>query len=380
MKKRYHNKCLYILLKPLLSLYFLIRYRYWAKAKKLPGKRGYIILAKRTSVIDPMLVQLAVRGKLAFANDDALFTKAQNLFLNRLSFDIAGFQKNDEMMIEEKLRNGVNICYFIDDLKDEQFEGKINEDQILFLKKFMAGIAVLNISGIKGVYPVYSVRPFILGNKIRAQFEKVLPFKSLVKIKDKDLSSTFTKALSDKQIKYNVKTERRAEYLERILYVCPKCHSLGSISTTKKIINCKTCDLKVEVKGDLTFSGSIYEHLSDWLMFQDFYFNNLVFPEDEIIFNDYEITLFDLGELRKQKTIVNGKLTLNKNKLHIHGKGTKVSFYIKEVSEIKVGCYNSIYLRFNEQRYLISGSKRFNAYKYVKAVNMLKKSLEDTTN
>lgn len=370
MKKTRHNKILYTLSKPFLSLYFLFRYNFWAKAKRFPGKKGYLVFAKRSSFLDPILVRLAVRGKLIFANDDFLFTPSQNLLLSKVGFGASGKDTEDIKRIEEYLDHKINVCYLLDESDKEGVNNLITEKDIAFFKKFFTGFAVLNISGIERVYPKYAHYP--RRGKIRASYPKIIPFKSLVKTSDSDLAKLITKILTEDHIQKPVKSKKRAEYLERSLYICPKCHSTCKLFTNDSVISCKTCDLHVYLNSNLTLDDPNVSSIKAWEAFQDDYIKKQVYNNDEPIFSDNMVDVYELAELRKAELIKKGSLTLTKTFLKLKDMKIDIMFYLDKILDVKLNCYGGIYFRTKDKHYLVKGDKRFNALKYVKYIKFLK--------
>ena len=61
--------------------------------------------------------------------------------------------------------------------------------------------------------------------------------------------------------------ENMAEYLERILYVCPDCKTIGNLHSKDDFLKCDTCGYTVEYGQDAFFhneSNVIFDNVLDW--------------------------------------------------------------------------------------------------------------------
>ena len=136
--------------------------------------------------------------------------------------------------------------------------------------------------------------------------------------------------------------EKKAEYLERAIYVCPYC-GLSEFESHGNEMECKKCHRKVLYGADKSLKGLGYEHpfpfVNEWYDYQQDFINNLdVTKYAETPLYEENTTLSEVilykkkVELRKE-----AKIQLYGDKIIIDaGTEDELKFPFSEVSAISV--------------------------------------------
>lgn len=86
--------------------------------------------------------------------------------------------------------------------------------------------------------------------------------------------------------------ERMAEYLERILYVCPKCEQVGHLHSKDSTLKCDHCGYSVDYGTDAFFHSDknevVFDNVLDWDKWQRGIWKDKVLstPKGELIYED----------------------------------------------------------------------------------------------
>ena len=168
------------------------------------------------------------------------------------------------------------------------------------------------------------------------------------------------------------KSNERAEYLERMFFVCPKCGKLETLYSKGNYIYCKECGLKVEYTEDLHLKSEDpefkFDKLVDWYNYQIRFVKSFETKEDEIIFNDQGgADLYISHPGKKRELIAKGPVILTKNFI-------KFAEKTLDIHEIEIASPingNNFNFSTSTEDYLVKGNPRFNPLKFVLMFNKL---------
>ncbi|HAL74865.1 MAG TPA: hypothetical protein DCM45_07255 [Clostridiales bacterium] len=179
--------------------------------------------------------------------------------------------------------------------------------------------------------------------------------------------------------------KRLAEYLERAIFVCPKCHGLATLTSQDDRFSC-TCGLDVRF-NDLGFfepvdtwsaqqlaDGSFLETVSAWDIWQRDILTKLIKQQENIdltgqraIFTDEQENLVDCQRAERSVLLDHGSFALYADRFEFCGPviGTRV-FPLEKLDRVIV--LGTQTLQFSEtggQVYELRSKKARSAYKYV---------------
>ena len=163
----------------------------------------------------------------------------------------------------------------------------------------------------------------------------------------------------------------KAEYLERVLYVCPKC-GLARFESRGDTVRCLSCGLTARYQEEKTLQSDdpafSYRTIADWYAAQEAFVNALDTREHtrEPLFRDEaalsRVILYKRKELLREKA----SLALYGDRVVIdEGTEQELTLPFAELSTVTVLGKNKLNLYHGETIYQIKSDKRFNALKYV---------------
>ena len=167
------------------------------------------------------------------------------------------------------------------------------------------------------------------------------------------------------------RSRKRAEYLERAIYVCPFC-GLSEWESHGSEITCKQCGKTVTYGEDKVLTGKgfpfPFSFVKDWYEYQQDFVNGLDLTSmtekpiyidrarmSEVIFHKQKNLLRRDTELR----LYGDRIVLDE------GTGQEISYPFAELSAVTVLGRNKLNIYHGKTAFQFKGSKRFNALKYV---------------
>ncbi len=274
------------------------------------------------------------------------------------------------------LKEGGNVLVFPEGNRTyAEFQFPFNESVFKLVRKTNASLVIVNIHNGTGVNPRWGSkkRKGTIWTEIKTRFTP----EELKNISDSDLFEIVKRDLevfdSDTGIEY--KSDAPAEYLERLLYVCPECKSLSKLKSEKDTIACTECNTVFTYLENLTFKENKYGYrkLIDWYNFQKSYIRDWKYDVHQLIFEDDVQDILEYRLLKKRKSVATGKIKLFGNKL-VFGENMEVD--LSKISAASPISGNKLSLLIGDKSYLVIGSERFNPVKYVQMFNHLETEMK----
>ena len=230
---------------------------------------------------------------------------------------------------------------------------------------------LLNIHGGFGRYPRFANKP--RHGKFFGEIKKVLKPEEYLKMSDDELYELIKDNLRvfDYESGELYKSNKKAEYLERMFFVCPKCHKMQLIESRGNKVYCRNCGFEAKYNEDLSLTTNDknikFTRLVEWYDFQKKFVKDYKI-NDEFIFVDKECSL-SLTNPRSGKPLLEmGELLcLDKDIL-------KIGRHLFDIKKIKIASPMSkrkLLFTYENDNYEIKGNERFNALKYVLMFNKL---------
>ena len=231
-------------------------------------------------------------------------------------------------------------------------------------------IAFVKIEGGFGVQPRWS--DAIRRGEMAVGISNILEYEDFGQMSDDALAELIEKELSvvEAPTKKRYRHKKRAEFIERAIYVCPRC-GLSTLRSKGARISCTKCSLSAEYGEDLElrFDGdySPFRYLSEWYEYQCSYINSSDFSSftDEQLYEDtaglYEVILYK----NKKRLCKNAKVSLFGDRIEIRTDVDILSLPFSELRAASVLGKNKLNLYHGTKVYQLKGDKRFSALKYV---------------
>ena len=334
-----------------------------------------VILSNHVTDYDPILLALSVKPFLYVLSTDNIYSTRFNRFFipylggipkRKGKADIESIKKM--MYIASK---GGSLMLFPEGNRayaDFQYYIAPNFSSLFY--KFKSTILIYNIVGGFGSYPRF-------GNKRRkgplySKLVKVLKYDEYKDMDPKELNDIIINNLKffDIDTGYKYKSHAKAEYLERELFVCPKCGSISTLHSKKDEICCSNCGLSVKYNEDLSLNSKdeafAFKKLSEWYFYQKEFVKNMKIDEG-IIFKDEDAIIKTVNPFELSKKLGKGKIILTKDTLTIG----EYKIDVKDIEIASPMSKRNLVLTVKENNLQIKGNKRFNALKYVLMFNRL---------
>ena len=180
-----------------------------------------------------------------------------------------------------------------------------------------------------------------------------------------------------KEKRNEYKGKRLAEYVERILYLCPECHSIGTLHSSGNFLQCD-CGYKVELKYDGFFhntgTGLHFESILDWDKWQKDEWKKIVLsvPKGELIFSEKQQIVSMFVKHRKRLINKDSELKLFTDRFEIDYDGeTKITIPIQKIKLVLNVSINALIIVTDDLYLYIQSQYPRAAAKYVAAWRFL---------
>ena len=351
---------------------------------KSEGNGPYLVLYNHQTAFDQFFVGMSIKQPVYYLATEDIFSMGWVSSLIRYLVAPIPIKKQtlDISAIKTCLRvanEGGTIA--IAPEGNRTFSGKteyINPSIASLAKKLDLPILLYRIEGGYGVHPRWS--DVVRKGKMRSFVSEVImpdEYRNLSKTElfERIHKGLFVDEANDNHRFYH---SRRAEFLERVLYVCPDC-GLSSFQSHKDTLQCKSCgktvayDCSARLHGigcDLPFS-----FVGEWYDYQKEYINQLdvtAFSEEPLYKENvslYEVLVYRKKALIKKHTAI----SLYGNRMVIPtSAGDNVTFDFDTIAAVTILGKNKLNVYADGKVYQIKGDKRFNALKYVHIYNRYK--------
>ncbi len=363
-------------------IYPYSRLKYSIKIEKFKEqeKRPYLVLYNHQTAFDQFFVGMSFKGHMYYLASEDLFS---NGFVSTvIRYLVAPIPIKKQTLDVTAIKTCLRVAkeggsLVIAPEGNRTFSGKteyINPSIASLAKKLNLPIVLYRIEGGYGVHPRWS--DVVRRGKMRSFVSEVISPEEYSNLSKEELFERINKGLFVNEANDNntFKHRRRAEYLERAMYVCPYC-GLTTFESDKHIIKCKKCGREIEYGTDTRLSGKGFDFPFDfvdgWYEYQKKFVNRL---DNEKLGSDplytEKISLFEvILYKKKQKVVNNGTLMLYPDKMVIENGPV---FPFDEVWAVTILGKNKLNIYFDGKVYQIKGEKRFNALKYVNFYNRFK--------
>lgn len=372
MKKyvKFRHRFFFAAARPIVRIFITHKFNFKTKAVKVDKKQNYLILSNHQGFLDPAFMALTIKRPIYFVSTDVLYS--QKWYLRLLFYCFGPIKKRKGFTDIACIRTmcaiakeGGTVAVFPEGNRqwnDSVFH--LDRAVVKLVRLLKLPLILYNFNGGYGVQPRWGKS--LRKGKHTGTVKEIITWEEICAMNDDQLFERIVSALKviDSNSGELYKSKERAEYLERQLFVCPKCGAESALHSQGNEITCSHCGLTVTYQENLRLSSTEpdfkFEKLVDWYEFQLQYVRDYNLDGVEVLFCDDGVTLYDKTE-RRRVTVAQGRLTLSKDKL-------SVGEWQISTAEIFGGCaQDGTKLTFNagDKSYLIVGNERFNGIKYL---------------
>jgi len=388
---RPHHKIVRNVLNATLGVY--ARHKYGAKIKPLNEKpeRQYLVLYNHQTGFDQFFVGMVFKKPLYYVASEDIFS------MGVLSKIIKGLvapipikkQTTDPRAIincVKVAREGGTIA--IAPEGNRTYGGtlaNIKPSIAQLAKHLKLPIAFVKIEVGFGVQPRWS--DVIRSGEMTVGISRIVEYDDFKDMSDSSLAELITRELTvvEAPTEKRYKHKKRAEFIERAIYVCPRC-GLSELHSKGATVFCEKCKLTAEYGQNLElhFEGDFapFKYLSEWYDYQCSYINSNDFsaftdaPLYEDIAGLYEVILYK----NKKRLSKSASLRLYGDRIEIQTDSELLPLPFSELRAASVLGKNKLNLYHGAKVYQLKGDKCFSALKYVNLFYRFKNIEKGETN
>ena len=376
LKFRHHviRNIAWIVLHPYCRIKYGIRIE---KFKEQKENTPYLILLNHQTAFDQFFVGISFKGPVYYLASEDLFS---NGFISSLiRYLVAPIPIKKQSTDISAIKNCIRVAreggtIAIAPEGNRTYSGQtcyMSPSIVSLARKLNLPIALYRIEGGYGVHPRWS--DVVRKGKMRSYVSRVIESEDYANMTDDELFKiienelTINEAVSDGIFE----SKKKAEYLERAMYVCPFC-GLTTFESHGNEIECKKCGRKITYSSNKKLCGVgfdfPFEYTLGWYNYQENFINKLDTTEHTKtpLYKDSanlsEVIVYKHKNLlRKQADIA-----LYGDRVVIdEGKENEFTLPFSEVTAISVLGRNKLNIYHDKKIYQFKSDKRFNALKYV---------------
>lgn len=367
VKKRHAR--VFAFLRVLLRPIFVIRYRYRAKKSGLP-KGAYLILSNHQTTMDPFFLSMSFRFPVYFISSDDIFNLKVSPLIRYL---VAPIPKSKSMRDVVAMKNVFRV------IKEGGAVGIFPEgnrtvsggqwemtDAVAKLAKAVkAPLVLYNLHGGYGTDPRWghSLRK----GKFYGGVKRVLSAEELAALSTEELFALIKEELKvdDTSSGVSFKSGKRAEYIERALYLCPVCGSVSGFVSHKYKFACRECNTASTYTTELSLSPPVgeYRRIYEWFEWEREEIVKRVLAGEKV--SDSGILFRESVKFQKKKKLAGDFVCIDKENLVISGDAGESIYPLRDIVAMTMVGKKKFNFYYDGKILQVKGGKRFCAIKYV---------------
>ena len=383
-KKR--HKYITNIARPIMKFYMRLKYNLSIPYSKHQLEGSYVVISNHVTALDPFIMGGNFKRHIYYMASMDIFEHA---FIGKLiEFLVNPIPKEKSKKSDLKaiktclkvIKENQPIGIFVEG--NRTLDGKlcyVNPSIVKLVKSLKRPIVLMNIVGGYGTDPRWGRA--IRKGKMETNVVKVLSYEEYKDFSDDELLEIIKEAIDVNNYDYqiNFKSNKKAEYLERVTYICPVCHKMHTLHSKGNYLSCSECGLKVKYNENLMLSSDnkkfTLKNVSDWYNFQIEYMKKQEF-DDNVIFKD-EILLSKPRLFKSRKKIGKGLLNAYKDRYEVVLKKQTIVFEYDKIEAVTMLGKKKINIYYDGNTYQIFGDKKLNLLKYMQLHYLMKNKGKD---
>ncbi len=353
-------------------------------------KPPYLVLSNHLNTFDPMIISCSVPRNIQWVASDVLF---RNRFLRFLLKRVVGAISKSKAksdfytirQITEVVRDKGIIGLFPEGQRS--WDGRtlpIMYATAKLVRMLKIPVVFCILEGGYHTLPRWS--PHRRKGEMTLSFQDPWMPEEFAKLKADEIFQEITRRLAYDAYEYQrsrqiiFASNRRAEYLEHVLFVCPSCRSISTIHSEGNHCRCTSCSLEAEVDpyGFFVFNRPQIDfetvaHWNDWqLEYLREQFASQTWGPDEVLFSNEDVTHatgYRDSAMNDQGTV---RLSFTPKGFRMEDDRGTYLFDFNEINALSVSLQRNI--EFYEGQTLhrfVTPKPRASAYKYLSAFECL---------
>lgn len=363
----------YLVLKP----FAVIKYGIKIEKFKEQEKRPYLVLLNHQTVFDQFFVGMAFKGPVYYVATEDIFSNGWVSSL--IKYAVAPIPIKKQTTDVHAVINCIRVVkeggtIAIAPEGNRTYSGKteyMNPSISYLIKKLSLPVVFFRIEGGYGVQPRWCDK--IRKGRMRGYVSRVVEPEEYAPMSNDEIYEMVQKELyvNEACVDGIFYSKKNAEYLERMLYVCPHC-GLSTFYSRGDTVECLKCGLKAKYLPTKEFeavSGDVpFRFVNDWYEYQKNFINAFDTREyiDKPIYRDNSSFSEVIVYKNKQLLRENAEIALYGDKIVIdEGSDNEFVIPFEKTMAISVLGRNKLNIYYNKQVFQLKGDKHFNALKYV---------------
>jgi len=390
---RFRHRVITEIARWVLTPYIFLTYGIKVEKFKDQGKRNYLVLLNHQTPFDQFFVGMAFRGPVYYVATEDIFSLGWISDVIRWIIAPIPIRKQTTditavMNCIRVAREGGTIAMAPEG--NRTYSGRteyMNPAVAGLAKKMKLPIALFRIEGGYGAEPRWTD-----GRRkgpMKAYVSQVIEPEEYKDLSNADLAAVIAEGLYvDEGVAGGpYKSSKKAEYLERAVYVCPFC-GFSEFESHGNEIACRTCGRVVTYGEDKTLTGVGFDFpfrfVAQWYDYQKSYVN-----QTDVTAHTRKPLFRDRADI-SQVIVYKKKVPLRENAgiclygdriVFDEGAENELAIPFADADAVTVLGRNKLNIYYNKKIYQLKGSKRFNALKYVnicyRCKNILRGDVDD---
>ena len=366
--------------------FIYLKYGYHVLSKyKIKKGEPVFVLSNHQTDLDPIFVHYSFNRILNTVATDTIFRKG---IVGRTLRCLGAIPKKKGLVdlatnisIVRSIKRGDSVLLFAEGNRIyADFQFFISEKITKLVRSLKCPVILYNVHGGTGVLPRFAHKR--RKGKMYGEIRLVLRPEECSSMSDDELADIIISNLRviDAESNELYKSNIRAEYLERMFFICPHCGAISSLESEGNNVKCTKCNFEMEFGEDLKlhrkseFGPDI--SMKDWYNLQKKWTLDYSPKKNENIFVDEDVELYMTDPYQKRIFLAKGRMVLNDNELTFGD----IKFPLGNIIIASPISGTRLAFSDNEHSYLVKGEDRFNPLKYVLMFNRLETAMKISNN
>jgi len=348
----------------------------------------YIVISNHLTNWDPLLIGLSFKKFMYFVTSDHVLR--MGLVSKLLEFAMAPIARvktaqetQTVISIFRRLKEKCNICLFAEGTTS--FDGVTGEVPVSISKLIKrSGVALVTykFTGSYLTFPRWA--RFVHKGKMEGRLVQIYSPEKIASMTEEEIYNAIKKdiyvnAYQEHEHHYVAyKGKNRAEYLETVLYCCPKCKQFGTLKSKGDLLSC-SCGFKARYNEYAYFEMSnepSLKTITDWIKWERDEVCALIAKDSSAnnpLTEDEDQQLYEIARASHSTLIAKGKLCLYKDRLSIIAEnGQAIDFPINEIIDVGIITMQTIVFSSKHKAFEIHSKHIRSALKYMDMINTIK--------
>lgn len=375
---RARHKTIFAILRGIFGVHTKIRYNY--KAVKSNLKPPFLLMSNHATTFDPVFAALSFKCPIYYCATDDIFNipvvsgllkyLVAPIPISKSSLDMQAIR--DCMTV---LKEGGAVGIFPEGnrtLTGAQWE--MTDAVAKFVKLSKVPLVLYNIEGGYGSDPRWGVSK--RKGKMRGYVKLTLQPEEYKNMPNDELF----KLICDSLTVYDVGSgerfvsKKRAEAIERVLYICPNCGAISTIKSNKSHFKCESCNKAWTFGEDLhIYNDDRFGEILDWYNWEKERLLDIANNTDGSVFCDEDIKLFESVRFKHKRKLDGNKVSADINGITVYSNKGNITFNWQDIEGLAIVQRDRVNFYYDGKTYQIRGNKRFCSLKYLDLYKGVKK-------